>query len=140
MGVRVGAQSAELVFFRGPGFGLRVLAATHFSGCGYGRGDRSTFWLSFDPDNWTVKYGQGCRMRDRTFLSYTFGDSGETLTSCYLTILCKSMSLCFVFNVLTGSIDVQAPRPLPSESSRASTGSSHTRPSSSSCRTTAASK
>lgn len=65
-----------------------MLASTHFGGCGYGKGERSAFWLSFDPDNRTVKYGQGCRMRDRTFLSYTFAASGAFLQD----FLSKSLS------------------------------------------------
>ena len=79
LGVRVGSQSAELVYARGSGYGLRVLASTHFQGAGYGGGELGSFWLSFDPDNCTLKYGKGCRMLETTFLSYTFTGAGEPL-------------------------------------------------------------
>ena len=39
-----------------------------------------TYWLSFDPDSWTLKYGMGHHMEETTLLTCALPESLGSLT------------------------------------------------------------
>jgi len=78
VGVRVGKERVELVYAKGDGHSHKILTASSHPGAGFGgRKSCQTCWLSFDPDKCTVKFGNGSRMLECTYLQYTFQGSGK---------------------------------------------------------------
>ncbi|KAK9831309.1 hypothetical protein WJX81_000976 [Elliptochloris bilobata] len=70
IGVRVGLAGADLVMCRGGT--TQVLSRSPGAKAGYVENRRLSFWLSFDPDAQTVKYGKGHHMEESTLLQHTF--------------------------------------------------------------------
>ena len=51
---------------------IRPLTVVVGGGCGLEKGSNVSYWLSYDRDRLTLKYGKGYRMEETTLLVYDF--------------------------------------------------------------------